>query len=126
MIRGGLAIVPVRDVERAVRFYVETLGMKLVESADGVGQWQTAVLDAGSGFCVKLCSREADSLLARQGGSCVVLFVKESVDESIAILENRGLGVVRTPGSRLGFARTEDLDGNVLVLRQSDEYPDSP
>ena len=31
MIRGGLVTLFVRDVGRAVRFYVETLGMKLVE-----------------------------------------------------------------------------------------------
>ncbi|MDF2692206.1 MAG: hypothetical protein K0S65_589, partial [Labilithrix sp.] len=33
MIRGGAVLFNVRDVGHAVRFYVETLGMKLVEEA---------------------------------------------------------------------------------------------
>ena len=31
MIDGGLVRLPVKDVNASVRFYVETLGMKLVE-----------------------------------------------------------------------------------------------
>src|SRR5947207_136105 len=50
MIRGGLVTLFVRDVEHAVRFYVESLGMKLVEQA-GTG-W--AVIDAGDGFRIGL------------------------------------------------------------------------
>lgn len=46
MIRGGLPTLFVRDVGAAVRFYVETLGMKLVEE----GGPNRAIVDAGDGL----------------------------------------------------------------------------
>ena len=49
MIGGGVATVYVSDLARAVRFYVEVLGFKLVVSTPG---W--AELDAGEGLRIGL------------------------------------------------------------------------
>lgn len=117
MIRGGLVTLFVRDVGAAVRFYVETLGMKLVERA-GTG-W--AVIDAGDGFRIGL--HEAAAKLddqaragSRAASPSVGLAVKVPIREAIAIYENRGVAFdVRNDGPTT-LARFTDLDGNELCL----------
>jgi len=94
MINGGLVRLPVKDVGASVRFYVETLGMKLVEEAEG-----NAVIDCGDGFLLSLTQAER----------AVVLKTKMTMDESKAILANRGVAV----DERNRFV---DPDGNVFHL----------
>jgi len=101
MILGGLVKLPVSDLDRAVRFYVETLGMKLVEDA-GEG----AVIDAGDGFRIAL-ARSASG--EHRGAVAVGLRPKMELAQSIAILENRGV----TFDAQHRFS---DPDGNVLFL----------
>jgi catechol 2,3-dioxygenase-like lactoylglutathione lyase family enzyme len=105
MIRGGAVVLHARDVERAVRFYVETLGMKLVAEAPGA-----ATIDAGEGFRIEL--RRA----APSAGSPVVLYPKVPIDEAIAVYENRGVELrVERPGGAV-VARFRDPDDNELAL----------
>ncbi|HVJ92464.1 MAG TPA: VOC family protein [Labilithrix sp.] len=112
MIRGGAVVVNTRDVESALRFYIETLGMKLVEQrSDG-----SALLDAGEGFGIELRKGQAPS-------SSVVLYPKVPIDEAIAIYENRGVtfSVERTEATVV--ARFHDLDHNELALVQERSRP---
>lgn len=106
MIRGGVVALPTADLERAVRFYVETLGMKLVEHAPDAG-W--AALDAGDGFRIGLDARAK----VAASSAAVGLFSKEPLERALAIFENRGVAFERR-GDRAYFA---DPDGNVLYLR---------
>lgn len=111
MIRGGHVTLNVSDVGRAVRFYVETLGMKLVEeAADG-----SAVIDAGEGFLIELRAGNAPGATP---GPSVTLYPKVPIDEAIAIYENRGVTFTteRTSGSII--ARFRDPDANLLCLTQ--------
>lgn len=112
MIRGGALVLSVSDVERAARFYIETLGMKLVEEQpDG-----TSVIDAGEGFHIAL--RKGDAPGAAPAPT-VLLYPKVPIDEAIAIYENRGISftVDRTGG--MVIARFRDPDANQLSLVQS-------
>lgn len=85
MIRGGLVRLPVADVGRAVRFYVETLGMKLVaERADD------AVIDCGDGFSIELAKTPGGE---HKGAVSVGLRPKIPLAEAKAILENRGVAI---------------------------------
>ena len=105
MIRGGAVVVNTRDVESALRFYIETLGMKLVEeAADG-----SAIIDAGEGFCIELRQGEAPS-------PSVVLYPKVPIAEAIAIYENRGVDFDVQRTERATVARFRDLDDNQLAL----------
>jgi catechol 2,3-dioxygenase-like lactoylglutathione lyase family enzyme len=105
MIRGGVVEVPVADLARSLRFYVETLGLKLVANTP-----EHATLDLGGGFLVGLAPAPAERPRATLG-LCVA-----SVERSAALLENRGLAL-RTE-AHLGAAATafSDPDGNVLFL----------
>ncbi len=111
MIRGGLVTLTVSDVAHAVRFYVETLGMKLVvqESLD------EAVIDAGDGFCVGLRS----GAVVAAPRPAVAFFTKVPLTEAVAIYENRGITFeLRGEGTAL-TAHFHDPDGNALSLRAS-------
>ena len=94
MIRGGIVRLPVGDVRASVRFYVETLGMKLVEEAEG-----SAVIDCGDGFLIALT----------EGRAAVGLYSKMPLAQAKAILENRGLAF----DEKNHFV---DPDGNYLFL----------
>ena len=116
MIRGGLVTLFVQDVGRAVRFYVETLGMKLVEES-GEGR---AVIDAGDGFCIALraSSSSSSSSTGRPSIGNVGLYPKVPIAEAIAIYENRGVKFDTKDEGPVTVAHFSDPDGNVLYLCQ--------
>lgn len=107
MIRGGAVVLAVKDVAHAVRFYVETLGMKLVRESAG-----DAVIDAGEGFLIEL--REG----ASASTTSVVLYPKVPIDEAIAIYDNRGVVFTTERSGSTVIARFDDPDGNRLALIQ--------
>jgi len=109
MIRGGMVTLPVRDVGGAVRFYVETLGMKLVEDAGT----DRAVIDAGDGLHLALRRGDAEATGVRIG-----LSPKVPIAEAIAILENRGVTFKTTKEGDITLAAFHDPDGNALYLYQ--------
>jgi catechol 2,3-dioxygenase-like lactoylglutathione lyase family enzyme len=115
MIRGGLVTLFVRDVDQAVRFYVETLGMKLVEEAGG--GW--AVIDAGEGFRIAL--HEGGAGEGRGAfAPAVGLYPKVPIAEAIAIYENRGVKFETKQDGPVTCAHFRDPDDNVLYLCQQD------
>jgi catechol 2,3-dioxygenase-like lactoylglutathione lyase family enzyme len=112
MIRGGLVTLFVEDVSAAVRFYIETLGMKLVEENRGA----SAVIDAGDGFRIAL--RGGRSVEAGRAGSAVGLIPKVPLREAIAIFENRGVTFEVSEEDGRTLARFHDPDGNPFYLFQ--------
>ena len=112
MLSGGHATLCVRDMERAVRFYVETLGMKLVDHGPS-----RSVLDAGDGLHIAL-ERSTDAPSSGRGTTSIDLMVRNSFDHAVAIYENRGVvfePAVAPEGVRL--VRFTDPDGNRLGLK---------
>lgn len=111
MIRGGAVVLGVRDVGSAVRFYVETLGMKLVEEGP-----TSAVIDAGDGFHIALEPREGRSGGGAPGTGEVRLYPKIALEEAVAIYGNRGVSFTTERSSGGAAARFQDPDGNALCL----------
>ena len=120
MIRGGLVTLFVRDVGTAVRFYVETLGMKLVE--EGGAGW--AVIDAGDGFRIGLHQTQASAMDPVTTGNrgaltpSIGLTPKVPIREAIAIYENRGVVFDVKDDGPVTLAHFRDPDGNALYLCQ--------
>ncbi len=112
MIAGGQATLFVRDVSKAVRFWIEVLGTKLVEEDKGY-----AVIDAGEGFRVALHAGGAAT--PQKGSPKIGLYPKMPIQDAIAILENRGVVFEVHEDAQLTIAEFRDPDGNLLYLRQT-------
>lgn len=107
MISGGAVVVLVKDVGQAARFYIETLGMKLVSETER----GTSIIDAGDGFRLELTAGPSPS------PSPVHLYTKVPLEEAVAIFDNRGVAItIETQGKGAPCARFCDPDGNRFVL----------
>lgn len=106
MIESGRVRLPVADVERALRFYIERLGVKLIASPAG-----TTRLDLGGGFEIELVQGTGSTALALQ--------LRGDFDEAIGTYENRSLVLQRGEGPNGPYAECTDLDGNVLRFEGS-------
>ena len=109
----GVAMVwmPVQDLQRAVGFYENTLGLKNVKQNE---QW--AEFDA-NGLRIGLNGREPAG--ARQDGGAVVTFEPEGgLDETVHNLQRQGVtfaaGISEHPWGRI--ATFKDSEGNDLQL----------
>jgi catechol 2,3-dioxygenase-like lactoylglutathione lyase family enzyme len=112
MIAGGHVTLAVTDLGRAIRFHVETLGMKLVAQDE-----RTGTIDTGEGFIITLLSgRRAGQTKPALGESVpdamVGLRVKARLPDVVAVLENRGIVFV-VQDRRAHF---RDPDGNDFYL----------
>ncbi len=108
MIRGGMVEVPVARVSVAIRYYVETLGVKLV---DDRGE-SCAVLDLGQGALVALVEKPRDSARA-----CIGLSVAD-VPRAVSLLENRGIVFRSEAHAGRATSAFSDPEGNTLYLFQ--------
>jgi lactoylglutathione lyase len=117
MIQGGLATVYVKDLDRAVRFYEGTLGLRLQFQAGP----HFAQVDAG-GLTIGLHPAGPDSPTPGVNGSTIVgLNVAGSIEHAVEALRAKGVAfkgpIVDDPPVR--FAHFADPDGNELYLCQA-------
>lgn len=112
MIEGVSNIwMPVQDIERAVDFYQNKLGLTLVKQD---GQWAEFEQD---GLRIGLNGREPEG--ARMGGGPVLTFQPdEGLDEAVAHFQREGIGftagISEHPWGRV--ASFKDSEGNDLQL----------
>jgi len=113
MIKGGNATLLVSDVNRAVRFYVETLGFKLRDDASDT--WAT--VDAGDGLVIGLARGVSPGA---SGSISVGLDLNQPIAEVIAVLSNRGVKFSGPMREDAGVKRAffTDPDGNALYLAE--------
>lgn len=112
----------VRDLDRAVRFYADTLGMKLSFRSDELGWAQFAVAGADVALELDRGEREDDGdedLVGRFAGFSLAV---EDIEKTYQTLRARGVEFLRPPekmpwGGVLAHFR--DPDGNILTLAGS-------
>jgi predicted enzyme related to lactoylglutathione lyase len=108
----GVSVIwfPVKDVDRAVGFYRDTLGLQVRDQQD---QWAELVAD---GLTIGLNSHEEDS--RAQGGGVLALRPSDGIDAAMKELKSRGVtfagAVDEHPWGRV--ATFQDPDGNDLQL----------
>jgi catechol 2,3-dioxygenase-like lactoylglutathione lyase family enzyme len=121
VIRGGNATIYVTDMDRAVAFYTEILGLQLAFRAGD--HWAT--IDAGDGFQLGLHPVAPSSPTpGTAGGITVGLAVDEPIEQVVNTLRTRGVDV-RGPvadGGTLRLAFLTDPDGNQLYLAETQGY----
>ncbi len=121
-IDGAACTVTVRDVERAVRFYVDALGMRLRASHSGrVSDWAEV---EGYGLRVVLLGSDRPPRAGAPGRSAPthVSIGFEVADLDTAILALRERGIELSPeiaeDAESRVVRFTDLDGTPLFLRE--------
>ena len=118
MLRGGNATIYVNNMQRAVDFYRDTLGLHLVFRAGD--HW--AELDAGNGLHLGLHPASVRSPTpGTPGGITVGFAVDEPIAQVVATLQQRGVTVygpvMDDPGLALAFFA--DPDGNPLYIAET-------
>jgi catechol 2,3-dioxygenase-like lactoylglutathione lyase family enzyme len=118
MLKGGNATIYVGDMDRAVTFYTETLGLRLLfRSGD---HW--ASIDAGEGLQLGLHPASSRSPTPGTVGAVTVGFtVDEPIEQVISTLKKRGValqGPVVDDAGRLKLAFFADPDGNQLYMAE--------
>ena len=115
LILGGTPTVYVADLDRAIAFYTETLGLKLFMRAGN----EYASIDAGRGFYLGLHPAGPESPKPGAAGATQVTFgVGQPIERVVETLAARGVGfphgVVADGPVKLAFFR--DVDGNEMYL----------
>lgn len=115
MFSSGNVTVPVSNMDRAVRFYSEVLGLKLAYRFGD--HW--ASLELGKGLTIGLHPASSETIRGK-GGMAIGLELSGAIEDAVHLLESRGVrfqGVVNE-GKSGKFAHFEDPDGNTLYLAE--------
>lgn len=111
------ASVPVRDQDRALGFYTQKLGFKVVtdQPFDDRQRWIELALPKAE---TKLVLFTPDGHEARIGGFSNITFLADDVEATYQLLQSRGVEFVQAPekadwGTAAIF---QDVDGNQFVL----------
>ena len=115
MIKSGSVNVYVSDLNRAIKFYTDTLDMKLVFNAAG----HYAQIAAGGGLMIGLHPASPKAPKPGTRGAISIGFAPDRpIDQAVAELTKRGVAfqgpIMEDPPVRLAFFG--DPDGNELYL----------
>lgn len=115
MVTGGNATVMVSDMDRAVHFYTEVLGLKLTNRFGD--HWAT--VEAGKGLTIGLHPASPKyPAPGTKGGMMLGMEIDEPIEQAVTRLTGKGVRmsgpIVRDePGAFVSF---EDPDGNPIYL----------
>src|SRR5262245_9847360 len=116
IITGGLPTIYVSDMDASVRFYTETLGLKLLERYGN--HW--ASVDGGHGLTIGLHPASAQNPAGRVGSIAIGFQTGVPIKEAVATLKGRGV-VFRgdiVDDKQVFIAHFEDPDSNRLYLTE--------
>ena len=115
MILGGNATLYVSNMDSAVRFYTEALGLKLRFRAED--HW--AEVEAGKDLVIGLHPSREGRAPGTAGAVQIGLLVEAPLEDVLRALARRGVaspGPVTDAGPGMRFATIRDMDGNELYL----------
>ena len=102
---------PVNDMERALQFYGDTLGISVKEN---YGKWAILELD---GLTIGLNARESEQP-GPEGGAVIAFRATQALEQAVEELGRKGVevvdGITEHPWGRI--AAFKDPDGNSLEL----------
>src|SRR4051812_24483769 len=86
-ISGGMPTIFVRDMDIAIQFFTEALGLKL--DARYGGQW--ASINCGHGLTIGLHPASANNAAGRAGSMTIGFCVSNPIQEAVETLKARGV-----------------------------------
>jgi catechol 2,3-dioxygenase-like lactoylglutathione lyase family enzyme len=116
MFSSGNVTVYVSNMDAAVRFYSETLGLKLAYRFGD--HW--ASVEVGKGLTIGLHPASTQSPAGKKGSMTIGLELSGSIQDAVKALEAKGvrfLGPINEAKAG-SFAAFEDPDGNLLYLAE--------
>ena len=121
MFEDGVVTVFVSNMDAAVHFYTQVLGLKL-EHRFG-DHWAT--IKVGKGLTIGLHPASEDSPAGRKGSISIGLQLSEPIEKAVSRLQKNGAKfhgpIVEDKSGRLAFLA--DPDGNALYLHElKEEY----
>src|SRR5664279_2180953 len=116
MFSSGNVTIYVSNMDRAVRFYTEVLGLKLAYRFGD--HW--ASVEVGKGLTIGLHPASEQSPAGRKGSMTIGLELSGTIEDAMKTLESRGVQFhgMANEGKAGVFAYFEDPDGNTLYLAQ--------
>lgn len=121
MFSTGIATVFVTDMDRAVRFYTETLGLRLTQRYGD--HW--AQVEAGK-LTIGLHPASTHKPAGRNGSITIGFVLSTPIEDAVSALTQKGVkfhGPVAVDPNAGKFAYFEDPDGNSLYMMQIVEWP---
>jgi len=116
IISGGMPTIFVSNMDAAVRFYTEALGLKLLERYGD--HW--ASIDCGQGLTIGLHPASAQNPSGRVGSITIGFRSSEPIRDTVAKLKARGV-IFRgdiVDDTQLLVASFQDPDGNPFYLAE--------
>src|ERR1044071_9330654 len=112
MFASGNVTVYVSDMDRSVKFYTETLGLRLAYRFGN--HW--AAVEVGRGLTIGLHPASAEMPAGRKGSMAIGLELSAPIRDAVATLESRGVkfGSPVNEAKAGAFVGFEDPDGNQL------------
>jgi predicted enzyme related to lactoylglutathione lyase len=111
------ASIPTRDQDRALAFYTEKLGFKVVTDSpfDDNQRWIELAIPRAESKVVLFTPQGQESLI---GGFMNITFASDDVPATVRELERKGVEIVKQPQQADWgtFAIFKDADGNQFVL----------
>jgi catechol 2,3-dioxygenase-like lactoylglutathione lyase family enzyme len=117
MLSGGNASVYITDMDRAIRFYVDSLGLRLKVRI--ASEW--AEIDAGEGLVIGLHPAQPTGTAAGTPGAInIELKATVPLEDVVAILKERGVTIEGKINNyeNVRLATVLDPDGNAILLAQ--------
>jgi catechol 2,3-dioxygenase-like lactoylglutathione lyase family enzyme len=116
MFASGNVTVYVSNMDRAVRFYTEVLGLKLAYRFGD--HW--ASVEVGRGLTIGLHPASGETPVGQKGSMAIGLELAGSIEEAMKTLGAKGLQFqgVANDGKAGKFVAFEDPDGNMLYLAE--------
>ena len=116
IISGGMPTIFVSDIDAAVRFYTDALGLRLIQQYGP----HFASIDAGQGVTIGLHPASANNPAGRPGSITLGFMSSDPIHDSVATLKARGVVFLSDviDDGQLFLAHFQDADGNRLYLAE--------
>jgi catechol 2,3-dioxygenase-like lactoylglutathione lyase family enzyme len=119
MLSKGITTIFVTDMNRSIRFYTETLGLRLTQRFGN--HW--GQVEAGQ-LVIGLHPASAESPAGRNGSITIGLTFSTTIEEAVSMLQQKGVkfqGPI-TQDNAGKIAYFEDPDGNLLYLWETADW----